>query len=125
MLSPEDGELKLSRTVFVQNSRYGDELFQGCTADTSTWLSTDQGEPEERCKENDTPRRSKAHSPGSRDASTPWQAISLVWSWLSHSPFQMPVYEGHLDLFAQLSILFTSSSSRERLFSVRVKVPLA
>lgn len=125
MLSPEDVELKFSRTAFVQNSRYGDELFQVCTAETPTWLSTDEGEPEERLKENDTPWRSKAHSPGSRDASTPWQVISLVWSWLSHSPFWMPVYEGNLDLFAQLSILFTSCSSRDRLFSVRVKVPLA
>lgn len=109
----------------MQNSRYRDEPFQGCTADTPTWLSTYQGEPEERLKENDTLWRSKAHSPGSRDVSTPWQAISLVWSWLSHSPFRMPVYEGHLDLFTQLSILFTSCSSWDRLFSVRVKVPLA
>lgn len=99
-----------------------DELFQGCTAYRAEHWS---GRTRREAQGKRYTVAVQAHSPGSRDASTPCQAISLVWSWLSHSPFRMPVYEGHLDLFAQLSILFTSCSSRDRLFGVRVQVPLA
>lgn len=94
-LSPEDGELWSLAGQCLQNSRWGDELSQGCTAGTPTWPSTDHKalrELESGLRKAIHHGGSKAHRPGNRDARTHWQAISLVWSWLSHSPFQMPVY---------------------------------